>query len=81
MFGLLFSVVSMAECLGTFEILSVGNRIAIQLMSYAEEDLGEKDGNGMGEVALKILEFPSPRASNLTPANERKVQEIFPGLC
>ena len=42
-------------------------------MSYAEEDLWEKGGNGMGEVALKILEFPSPRASNPARANERKV--------
>ena len=41
-------------------------------MSYAEEDLGEKGGNGMGEVASKFVEFSSPRECNPTRANEQK---------
>lgn len=41
-------------------------------MSYTEENLREKGGDGMGEVALKILEFPSPRESNTSRANEQK---------
>ena len=68
----------MTECLGAFEILSVGNRIAILLVRYTEEILAEEGENGMGEVGIKFMHSIEVREQASLPEQTNKNLDDFP---